>query len=144
MSALTEILDALAAQIQTELDPVVENLQVHARWLTNPSPPAVDIYPADPFTEALTYGAGNVILFLTVRARVTSADQTGGQDLLLGMMDPKEEASMTQALLSDRTLGGKVKRLSVVEGPSAFGVFLNPQGEAGSLLGCTWRVQVTP
>ena len=148
MAQLTEIMDALAAQIQNQLcsgtaDPLIENLQVHGRMNPNPSPPAVDVYPADPFQEPFTFGGGNNIMFFTVRARVSVADQDAGQDLLLSLMDPKEETSMIQAILSDRTLGGKAAKASVVAGPSAYGVFVNPAGEPGSLLGCTWTVQVT-
>jgi hypothetical protein len=61
------------------------------------------------------------------------------------MMDPKEDTSVAQAILNDKTLNGKVGRVSIVEGPSGYGAFRNPMtGEIGSLVGCTWRVQVTP
>lgn len=142
MSTIPQILDALATQIQAQLDPHIENLQVHGRWLTNPTPPAVDIYPAEEFQQAFTFGPAN-IMFFTVRARVTVADRDGGQELLLAMMEPEEETSMLQAVLYSRTLGGKVTKASVIAGPTGYGVFLNPAGEPGSLLGCTWTVQVT-
>jgi hypothetical protein len=143
VSSLVAILDALAAQIETQLTGKVENLAVTGRLVPNPTPPAIDIYPADPFTEAFTYGP-NPLLFFTVRARVTTADNQGGQELLLSMMDSEEDTSVEKAILSSRTLGGKVTKASVVAGPSSFGVFVSPQGEVGSLLGCTWTVQITP
>jgi hypothetical protein len=149
MASLEEMQQALADQIQDQLagtaavDPV-ENLQVHGLMNFNPTPPSVDIYPAEDFQEPFTYGGGNVILYLIVRARVTTADPNGGQTLLLSMMDPAGSRSMTLAITSDRTLGGKVGKASVVEGPSGFGEFPGATNDGGRLLGCIWRVQVAP
>jgi len=138
-------MDALAAQIQTELcgtaNPVIEQLQVEPRLVFNPTPPAIDIYPADPFTELISYGNERELNF-TVRARVSTADSEGGQDLLLSMMDPMSAESLIGAVLADSTLGGKAGDVAV-DGPSGFGVFPLPSGETGhSLLGCTWTVRV--
>lgn len=145
MATIAAIMDALAEQISDELcgtvSPLIPELQVDGRLIPNPTPPAVDIYPGDPFQEALAYGPGNNKLNLTVRARVSTSDNEAGQDLLLAMMDPEASLSMAQAIMSDRTLGGTVGKLNVAEGPSAFGVFQDSGGQ-GSLLGCTWTVLV--
>ena len=147
MATVAAIMDALATQLQTRLcgtaNPVIPNLQVDGRLIPSPTPPSIDIYPGDPFQEPLTFGRGNNILFLTVRARVTTVDNEGGQDLLLSMMDPVSSASVAQAVTYDRTLGSTVGKVSVIEGPSSYGVFQDSGGQ-GSLLGCTWRVQVIP
>jgi len=140
---IPQIMDALAAQLATQLADI-ERLQVHGRMLANPSPPAIDIYPAEEFQQAFTFGPGDNIMYFTVRARVSVADRDGGQDLLLSLMEPKEDTSMAKAVAYDRTLGGKVKKASVIAGPTGYGVFINPAGEPGQLLGCTWTVQVTP
>ena len=142
MTAVTGILDALATQIATRLASITD-LQVDGRLIPSPTPPSIDVYPADPFQEALTFGRGNNILFVTVRARVTTVDNEGGQELLLSMMDPVSAVSVAQAVTYDKTLGGAVGKVSVIEGPSGYGVVQDAGGQ-GALLGCTWRVQVVP
>jgi hypothetical protein len=68
--------------------------------------------------------------------------------LLLRMMDPQDDLSVSAAITAEgtatpsKTLGGLVESATVVEGPSDFGVFTDPGGS--SLLGCTWRVRVLP
>ena len=146
MATIAAIMDALAAQIDDELcgtaSMPIPQLQVDGRMIPHPSSsPSVDIYPADPFQTQIGMGDGNNIFYLTVRARVNMADNEAGQDLLLSMMDSTSSTSMTQAILSDKTLGG-VARVSVMDGPSAFGVFADTGGD-GNLLGCTWTVRVT-
>lgn len=142
MASIAAIMDALASQISTRLAGI-QDLQVDGRFIPNPSPPAIDVYPADPFQQPLAMGKGNNWFNLTVRARVGATDSEGGQDLLLSMMDPEATTSVAQAIMYDRDLGGVVGRVNVSEGPSAFGVFLDAGGQ-GNLLGCTWTVQVIP
>jgi hypothetical protein len=148
LTALGTIQDALATQLQNVLcsagtaDPLIEQLQVDGRFVFNPTPPAIDIYPADPFQEGIAFGHANNDLNFIVRARVHTADHEAGQDLLLSMMDPDATTSVALAILTDKTLGSTVGRLSVT-GPSGFGVFPNASGVMdGSLLGCTWNVRV--
>lgn len=139
-------MDALATQIDTYLggtaNPTIPHLQVDGRLIPSPTPPAIDIYPADPFQVALAMGKGNNELFFTVRARVSTADNEAGQDLLLSLMDPQASTSVTEAVLSNRTLGGVASRVGSVTGPTAFGLFTDPGG--GTWLGCTWTVRIIP
>lgn len=141
---LTEVMEAIAEQLTDELkadiDPVIPLLQVTPLLTFNPTPPAIDIYPSDPFQEQMTFGTRNVQVFFDVRARVTAADQEAGQELLLSMMDPRSPASVVAALMSDRTLGNTVEGLSVAP-PSNYGLFVDPNEQEG-LLGCTWRTGV--
>lgn len=134
-------MDALASQLDTRLSPLIEDLQVDGRLIPSPTPPALDLYPSDPFQEPLAMGKANNTVYLTVRARVNPLDSEGGQDLLLSMMDPTATTSVAQAVEYDRTLSGKVGRVNVSAGPSAFGVFSDAGGQ-GNLLGCTWTVRV--
>jgi hypothetical protein len=138
---------ALSDQIRSELcgtaTPLIEQLQTYPLLTFNPTPPSVDIYPAEVFQEGLAFGKGNNTIFLTVRARVAPADQEAGQELLLSMMDPQATTSLAQAVLSDRTLGAKVERVDV-DGPTNYGIFVDPGAQGEALLGCTWRVRVTP
>jgi hypothetical protein len=137
-------MSALAETLQEELcgtaNPVIDNLQVEDRLHPNPSPPAIDIYPASPFTEVISYGARHQYWF-TVRARVSTAENEGAQDLLLAMMDADADESVETAIRSVKTYAGA--QLGDVEGPTEFGVFLDAGGN-GSLVGCTWRVALIP
>ena len=142
MATVVAIMEALASELETTLGTAVPDLHVYPLLETNPTPPALDVYPADPFTEKTAYGRGSRSLFFTVRARVNTADHTAGQTVLLGMMDRSSSSSVVDALEADPQLDNTVSDLSV-EGPSEYGVFADPSNE-GALLGCTWRVQVIP
>src|SRR5262245_2472348 len=149
MATQTElIMDALANQITTELTPHFDHIQVVGRWNPNPTPPAIDIFPATEFQQSFGFGGGNNIFFFTIRAEVTTADQFGGQNQLLSLMDPLAPTSLRDAIEADKTLGGVVGQAHVIEGPSGYGPVIDP-GQVvdpiyGSLLGCQWTVQVTP
>ncbi len=144
---LTEIMQALAGQIENNLggtaDPqVIEGLSVYPLLELNPTPPAIDVYPDTPFQEAAAFGPGNNSLNFTVRARVNTPDNDGAQELLLTMMDPASSESVALAILEDTTLGGTVEHVAV-EGPSDYGVFVEPSGN-GAYLSCTWRARIFP
>lgn len=140
MSSLVEIMAALADQLRDELDGVA-GLEVYDLLEWNPTPPAIDIYPADPFQEPVAFGASQNALYLNIRARVNTPDHEGAQETLLDLMDPSSANSVTVAVESDTTLGGKVGDVSVTEGPSNYGIFTDPTGK-GSFLGCVWTVTV--
>lgn len=134
-------MDALADQLVTELAGTVDGLVVYSRLEPNPTPPALDVYPADPFIEQTGFGTSVQMNFL-VRARVTTADHYAGQELLLELMDPGSGQSVAAAIGSDPTLGGTVDYAAVSgDSPSGFGEYRDAGGE-GSLLGCQWTVNV--
>jgi len=138
-----EIAQALASQLETTLGPLIEHLQVCDLWENNPTPPTIDIYPSvDGFQETITYTGYNEFFF-DIRVRVLKSDLVGGQLLLYSLMSPFAATSLAKAIRADRTLGGAVSQAFVVSGPTGFGEFLDAGGQM-SLLGCTWRVQVTP
>lgn len=138
------MMDALAAQLTATLvgtaNPAVPLLQVENRLHPNPTPPTIDIYPGTPFTETIAMGRTRQYWF-TVRARVSTAEHEGGQDLLLSMMDDASSQSVENAIRAIKTYAGA--QLGDVEGPTEFGVFVDPEGE-GAYLGCTWRVALIP
>ena len=139
MATITQIRAALASQIQTALSGV-DNLTTDPRMSFNPTAPYIDVYPGDPFREPGSFGR-NGIFFLTVRARVSTADHPAAQDTLDALMDDEGSASVGNAIMGNRTLGGMVDNVSVVE-QSGYGTF--PGGGDESALGCTWRVRVIP
>jgi hypothetical protein len=104
----------------------------------NPTPPAVDVYPADPFQEPDSFGPLNRQAIFIVRARVTDLDTDSGQTLLLELMDPDSPKSVTAALAADGSFDGTCQD-SAVEGPSFWGEYADPSGE--TLLGCQWRLR---
>jgi len=133
-------MDALAAQIDTVLSPQIANLQVVGRMNLTPTWPSIDIYPGDPFQERSGFGSEDVDLGLVVRARVSTIEHEGAQDVLLGLMDPTAATSVVKAVESDATLGGRVQQV-ICDPPSDFGAFVEPNSQ-GALLGCTWRARV--
>ena len=67
-----EDIAAALAPIQAEID----GLQVYAFLNSNPTPPALDIYPGAPFQTGAGFGVGQSQVWFTIRARVSTADQT--------------------------------------------------------------------
>lgn len=146
MSALTDILDAMAAALNEVVGPeALEDsyIQVLPRINFNPSrPTSIDIYPADTFRVPETAGFGDIdgAYVLTVRARVKTADAEGSQEALLHLMDDEHDLCLAAALHADDTLGGVVSQLAV-DGNTGFRTFEDPPG---LMLGCAWRVRVIP
>ena len=138
---LLELTDQVAAQLEQHLTPNIPELQVTAQMNFNPTPPAIDMYPADPFQNQTDYGPLVREAFFTVRARVTTADQDIGQANLLEMMDPVSASSVTAALTSDPSFAGSCQD-STVEGPSGYIVYQDPGGQGSNLLGAEWRLRV--
>ena len=142
-ATLVEVMDALASQIETRLTSQVAQLQVVGRFMLNPSVPSVDIYPApDPFQEQSGFGRDDSDINFVIRARVSTVDQDGGQEILLAMMDPSGPASMVRAVIYDKTLGGKVQSCEC-DPPSDFGAYVEPLTQGKAYLGCTWLARVT-
>ena len=63
-----------------------------------PTPPAIDVYPGNPFQTGAGFGPGHNRVFLTVRARAGMADPAAGQTDLLRLLDPDDPACVEIAL----------------------------------------------
>jgi hypothetical protein len=139
-AALLDVAYALRDQVEAGLDgdDAIPDLQVAGIRLFNPTPPVVDVYPGDPFAEQTSMGYREQEVAFTVRARVSTAENEGGQELLLQMIDSSSPLSVAAAIYADTTLGGLIGDLRV-EGPSGHIVYIDPGG-AGNLLGVEWRV----
>jgi hypothetical protein len=112
-ATLAEIMDALADQIWEAINNVLDvDVQVEPRMVLSPTPPTIDMYPADPSTDpdlrAFTDMLGGELI--VVRARVQTADHEAGQDLLLALMDDEDDLSIVRAIQADPTLGGLASR----------------------------------
>ena len=111
----------------------IPGLQVVPYLNPNPTPPSLDVYPGDPFQTGAALPVGQNQVFMTVRGRVSTADQQAGQQLLLRMLDPNDPASVEGALAT-------INWAVASEGVSGFREYLQEQAENGRLLGCEWRV----
>lgn len=133
-------MDAMADQIRGVLDDVADMaVQVEPRWVPNPTPPCVDIYPADPSTDQDLRALGDLLgepLF-TVRARVDMSDTSAGQDLLLALMDDTDPLSVAAAL-EESDLAGLAASVDVRSRTGYIRVL-----DGGDFLGCMWQVVVT-
>lgn len=142
---LIDVLEELADQLQTAIDPDpdVGLMQIVALRNFNPTPPSIDIYPADPSRDSFDTAGFNEIggeLDLTVRARVTTADNLAGQKLLLRFMDDQDSICVAGILMDDQTLGGLTSSV-YVDGFTGFE--LHDGADAGGpLLGVRWHVRV--
>ena len=99
--SLIAIMDEMADTIRDAVEAVTDlDVQVEPRMVLNPTPPTVDIYPADISRdpETASFEALDGAYLLTVRARVTTADHETGQTLLLSFMDDTDELSLMAAL----------------------------------------------
>lgn len=137
---MAELMDAMATQIRGVLADVTDlAVQVEPRWVVNPTPPCIDIYPADPANDpelrAFTDLVGEPLF--TVRARVDMSDTTASQDLLLAFMDDTDPLSIAAAL-EESNLGGLATSLDVRSQSGYVRVV-----EGGEYLGCLWQVIVT-
>lgn len=135
MSGLVDVVDALADQIKEALAGFEYGVQVQGRYVINPSPPTIDIYPGDPErgNESEAFGDIGGEYRLTVRARIGTADYDAGYDFLLALMDDDDDLSLAQAIFDDPTLNGYATTVDVRE-QSGLRAYEHPSGE-GALLG---------
>lgn len=140
MATLAQILDAMADQLRAVMDDATDiDIQVEPRWVVNPSPPTIDIYPADPSTDPDLRAFGQMLggELITVRARVNMSDSVAVQDVLLAFMDDQDPLSISAALQEDKTLNGVASSLDVRDRSGYVRVL-----ESGDYLACLWQVVV--
>lgn len=113
---------------------------VRGRWF-NPTPPAIDVYGGAPFGDFVGAGFGALEgrVFLTIRARVATAETTESQDVLFDLMDVDHDLSVVAALDANDTLGGYARSLLVTP-PSDFRIY--DELGTGALLGVEWQVAI--
>src|SRR5262245_26856537 len=97
VSSLPEIVEGMATALAAlEID----GLQVNPYLNINPTPPTLDIYPADPFQDPEGFGQLKRMYF-TIRARASTADPEAGQKVLLQLLEPSGPTSVEAALSWD-------------------------------------------
>jgi hypothetical protein len=144
---LIDVLEELAATLQAAADadpePYVADMQIGALRNFNPTPPTIDIYPGDPSRDTFDTAAFNEIggeLDITVRARVSTADNQAGQQLLLRFMDDDDDMSIAGTLMEDQTLNGLASSV-YVDGFTGFELH-DGAADGGPLLGVRWHVRL--
>lgn len=146
---LVQILDAMSSQISALMEAESPwKVQVHSRMLTNPTPPSVDMYPADPARDAETGAFGATAeeiaegYWINVRARVATGDAGASQDVLLALKDDASSMCLTRAIELDETLGGYANDIAL---DSESGFVLFPTIDGGAVhIGVLWRFLVLP
>jgi hypothetical protein len=137
VATLEQIREALAAAVRTAMP----DRQVSAYMLSNPTPPAVHLYPSN-IDYHKAFGNGLEPLTFEVQAFVAAASgDIGSQKNLDRFLDPGSPTSLKAALESDVTLGGLVNDL-IVRSASGYRQFVTQ--DRGYMLGCTWTLDIYP
>lgn len=110
MSRIPALMDAVAEQIRGFYEGSNIDIQVHGRFVTNPSDPCIDIFPGEPESRDGETAAFHEIdsggYLFTVRARANFVDSDAGQETLLRLMDDEDDLSLARAIYEDTSLGG--------------------------------------
>lgn len=149
MAALGAILEAMADQIRDTMTAEADwYVQVEPTMVLNPTPPVIDMYPADPSIDsntgshAATLEAATHGFWINVRARVNPNDHDANQDVLVEFLDPASDVSVVQALYDDPTLNGLASDLNL---DSQTGFVLVPKVDGSAVhVGVIWRFLVIP
>jgi hypothetical protein len=141
--SVAALMVAIASAVDVALADLVDlgEVQVTSTMNLNPTPPAIDIYPAEEFTEQIGFGVGVNRLNFTVRARVGTVANVEGQELLLSLMTPSGDTSLAEALTEQFLSIDGVSYPLNVTGPTGFQVYRDTGG-GGDLIGCAWTVGV--
>lgn len=124
------------------------DIQVEPTMILNPTPPAIDMYPADPATSPEsgsfgdTYSQMDEGYWVNIRARVAPNDNIANQEVLLELLDADSDMSLVQALYDDPTLGGVAADVNL-ENTSGFVLVPKVDGSAVHI-GVIWRFLVIP
>lgn len=138
---IPDIVEQLAANVETAVAASDYEIAVWAGMLLNPSTTAIDIYPADPFRgEGAGMGDLGGSYEFIVRARTGLNDLDSGQAILLDLLDDESDVCVAHALSDDPTLGGYAQDV-FVGNPSGFRPYRSP-GEEGTSIGVEWPVSV--
>lgn len=143
-AGLVDIVTQLADQIRAVYEDADElDVQVEPRWIINPTPLTVDVYPGDPSRHVDSAAQGDYGGYLlTVRARTNAPDTDAAYDLLLDMMDDQDDLSLAGAVLSDTTLDGYAASVDVFD-HTGLRAYETPDG-VGAHLGFQFSVVVIP
>ena len=128
--------EALQSMVDA-LEPVrreIPELQVTGTFNGNPTPPSIDIWPADPFQVGAAFGVQEKLVAWNVRARVQTGDGEAASRLLLQLLDTSLPTSVEAALATADAVVGNDGTVS--------GFVRFTDDPVGDLLSVTWRVEM--
>jgi len=143
---LSDLVAAIADQIRNALDAATTgtdlNFQVEPVRVLKPTPPTIDIYPADEARsdEGAGFGSVSGIYRFIIRARIDTAAPDAGQEILLDLMDDESDYCIAKALYDEPTLGGLATDVNI-EAFTGHTIFSDVVGD-GVFLGISWTVAV--
>lgn len=143
-AGLIDVMEAMADQIRSVMEETTDiAVQVEPQMVLSPTVPSIDIYPGDVarFADSRAFPDDGGYQF-TVRARVTTADTTAGQVLLLAFMDDTDPLCIGLALVDDPTLNGYASSVDIRD-VSGYRLYEHPSGE-GAYLGFQFTAIVIP
>lgn len=100
MTDVAALRTALAANLEA-----IDGVQVSPYALSDPTPPGIQILPADVDYD-LAFGRGADLWRFTVQPFVNFSSDVGSQIFLDELLNPTGPRSVKTAIESDRTLGG--------------------------------------
>jgi hypothetical protein len=132
--SLVAILDEMQAVIEDTYDSGDLDVQVSRRFILNPTPPVIDLYPGDPgrdqFSQAFDDIDGGYLI--TVRTRIATGDYDAAYDWLLETMDDSSDLSL-MAALDGEDLNGYAASIGF-QNPSGLRAYEDVHGQ-GAYLG---------
>jgi hypothetical protein len=137
---MEEMADAIRAGVEAE----DETIQVEPRYVLEPTPLTVDIYPGDPAQDLDAAGMGELVgaYTITVRARINTPDFAASYDKLVALMDHGSAVYLPLFLEDDPTLNGYAADLDC-RAPSGLRAYEHPSGQ-GAYLGFEFTAFVLP
>ncbi len=140
MADLASIRQALADQLAA-----VTGTQVSAYMLTNPTPPAIHVFPGgdagDFEYHQASFGGAELWPFTIQAVAPGASGDIGGQKILDSYIESTGAQSVKAGLEGgDKTLGGLIQDLIVVS-CTPYQVFVF-DGQRQPCIGSTWRVNV--
>jgi hypothetical protein len=144
--ALVDIFDQAADQIRAAVSNDVWTFQVEPWAITSPTPPSIDMYRGelgqqDVANMGATFEEMADGVVLVVRARVSTNDFEGNQDVLYALSDPSDDHCLVQALYDDRTLNGHATDVDLL---TDSGLTLVTSLDGAVHYGNVWRFLVIP
>ena len=139
---LDEMLDVIEAANTSGAGKL--DVQVQRRFVLQPTPPCIDIYPGDPLRDdsvgVFDDELGNPGYFITVRTRIGSNDYDATYDWLLETMDDESDLCLP-LLFVDSTLNGHAMSVDVRDS-SGLRAYENPQRPDTAFLGWQFTAMV--
>ena len=141
-STMAQIRSAFAAALEAVFQPTDPDgqWQVSAYLLAQPALRSIDVQPTGVEYDLAMAGGYDRLTF-KIRAMVPTTSDVGQQDLIDAMIDPGSATSMKKAVEADRSLGGTVSYVRVMNA-SDYKLY-DVQG-ATPWLGIEWEVEVIP